>query len=68
VTLHSALRAAGDTRTFPMDYGVAWPQQLFPMVKRRTEALQREYDAQIGRQSRVHRASLQAFAAAFEVQ
>jgi hypothetical protein len=67
VTLHRALRAAGDTRAFPMDYGVAWPELLFPMVKRRTAALQREYDAQIGRQSRVHRASLQAFVAAFEV-
>jgi hypothetical protein len=67
VTLHRALRAAGDTQTFPMDFGVAWPAQLFPMVRRRTEALQREYDAQIGRQGRVHRASLQAFVAAFEV-
>jgi hypothetical protein len=68
VTLHRALRAAGDTQTFPMDFGVAWPEQLFPMVKRRTTALQREYDQQIGRQSRGHRASLQAFVAAFEVQ
>jgi hypothetical protein len=67
VTLHKALRAAGDTCTFPMDYGVAWPAQLFPMVKRRTEALQREYDLQIGRQGRVHRASLEAFVAAFDV-
>jgi hypothetical protein len=67
VTLHRALRAAGDTQTFPMDFGVAWPERLFPMVRRRTEALQREYDAQIGRQSRVHRASLRAFVAAFEV-
>jgi hypothetical protein len=66
VTLHKALRAAGDTCTFPMDFGVAWPEKLFPMVRRRTEALQREYDAQIGRQDRVHRASLQAFVAAFE--
>lgn len=68
VTLHRALRAAGETRAFPMDFGIAWPARLFPMVKRRTEALQREYDAQVGRQSRVHRASLQAFVAAFEVQ
>jgi hypothetical protein len=67
VTLHRALRAAGDTQTFPMDFGVAWPDRLFPMVRRRTEALQREYDAQIGRQGRVHRASLKAFVAAFEV-
>jgi hypothetical protein len=67
VTLHRALRAAGDTQTFPTDFGVAWPARLFPMVRRRTEALQREYDAQIGRQSRVHRASLQAFVTAFEV-
>lgn len=68
VTLHKALRAAGDTQTFPMDFGVAWPEKLFPMVRRRTEALQREYDLQIGRQSRVHRASLDAFVAAFEAQ
>jgi hypothetical protein len=66
VTLHRALRAAGDTQTFPADFGIAWPEKLFPMVRRRTEALQREYDSQIGRQSRAHRASLQAFVAAFE--
>jgi hypothetical protein len=68
VTLHRALRSAGDTHTFPTDYGIAWPQQLFPMVKRRTDALQREYDLLIGRQDRAHSACLKAFAAAFEVQ
>jgi hypothetical protein len=67
VTLHRALRAAGETRAFPMDFGISWPARLFPMVRRRTEALQREYDAQVGRQGRVHRACLQAFTAAFEV-
>lgn len=52
VTLHKALRAAGENHAFPMDFGIAWPGQLFPMVKERTEALQREYDALIGRQGR----------------
>jgi hypothetical protein len=67
VTLHKALRAAGETNTFPADFGVGWPEKLFPMVRRRTEALQREYDSKIGRLDRSHRASLQAFVAAFEV-
>jgi hypothetical protein len=68
VTLHRALRAAGDTHTFPMEYGIEWPQQLFPMVRRRTEALQHEYDSLIGRQDRAHSECLRAFASAFEVQ
>ena len=67
VTLHKALRAAGETRAFPMDFGIGWPEQLFPMVQRRTEALQREYDSLIGRKDRAHSVSLRAFAAAFEV-
>ena len=66
VTLHKALRAAGETRAFPMDYGIAWPERLFPMIRRRTEALQREYDLQIGRQSRTHSAALTEFARAFD--
>ncbi len=67
VTLHKALRAAGENRAFPMDFGITWPDQLFPMVRRRTEALQKEYDSLIGRQDRAHSLSLKAFAAAFEV-
>ncbi|HEV3049704.1 MAG TPA: hypothetical protein VGX50_05310 [Longimicrobium sp.] len=66
MTLHKAPRAAGDTCRFPMDFGVTWPEKLFPIVRRRIEALQREYDSQIGRQGRVHRTWLQAFVAAFE--
>jgi len=47
VTLHRALRDAGDEQKFPLDFGVPWPEDLFPLIKERTETLQSAYDLMI---------------------
>jgi hypothetical protein len=58
VTLHKALRDAGEAHKFPADLGVPWPKELFPMVKERTEALQRVYDTLLRQRTEVDDSTL----------
>jgi hypothetical protein len=44
VAVYKALRASGDTNTFPLTVGEPWPERLFPEIEKRTRAVQEEYN------------------------
>lgn len=49
VAIFKALRATGDPRV-PIQLGVPWPDQFFPLVAKRTQQLQSKYDALLRQQ------------------
>lgn len=41
VTIYKALRESGEEKIFPLALGAAWPHELYPLIKSRTEKYQK---------------------------
>lgn len=42
ITIYKATRETGEEKTFPLELGAEWPQELYPLIKERTEKYQKE--------------------------
>ena len=47
VTLYKALRDAGEENVFPLELGAEWPDDLYELIKNRTEKYQKELNSKI---------------------
>ncbi|MCC2591675.1 hypothetical protein [Chryseobacterium sp. MFBS3-17] len=42
ITIYKAIRELGEEETFPLELDAEWPQELYPLLKERTEQYQTE--------------------------
>ena len=47
VTIYKALRESGEEKVFPLELGAEWPQDLYKLIKNRTEKYQKELNSKI---------------------